>query len=414
VSQDGSTCQIAAVGALQVGDESFPNESIPQKTACSRSPQPSLAADPPGQIVLCWLGMSSRVLLGAPLVLLSVGCTLSMRAGPEVRAQPPGAVLEGRGTFTMGLGSASGERGMQLGIPLSLSGGSRLAGGDGEGTFESGLEYTSVGERFGFRAGGRIGMQLGKASGGYVGLRGGPVLMLKPPRDLHASPAITLEGLVAYGTGGDVEGGGLFGLCLSVDLDHYSGFKLNMRSGRPLRCADGGTWRGRAQLGRRRSASLGRQLASAERDRIGLSYLEDGLDEHASVPAFERLALELGEHGAPPSLIARARSAAAEEIRHARACFALAAAYLGRDVRAPSLPYVRVRRARPLLEIAHESWWDGCVGEGAAAEVVRARAAAAHDSSERRALRGIARDERDHARLAADVVAWIALRRRFD
>lgn len=350
--------------------------------------------------------MVSRVLLGAPVVLLSAGCTISMRAGPELRAQPPGAVLEGRGTFTLGLGSASGEHGTQLGIPLSLSGGSRLQGGDGEGTFESGLEYTSVGERFGFRAGGRIGTQLGKASGGYVGLRGGPVLMLKPPRDDHASPAITLEGLVAAGTGGDVEGGGLFGLCLSVDLDHYSGFKLNMPHGRPWRCADGGTWRGRARLGRRRSPLLGRELAFAERERMGLSYLEDGLDEHASVPAFERLAWELAEHGAPRLLVARARAAAAEEIRHARTCFALAAAYLGRDVRAPELPYLRVRRARPLSEIARESWWDGCIGEAGAAQVVLARATGAGDVAERRALRGIARDERGHARLAADVVVW--------
>ncbi|HEX2870560.1 MAG TPA: hypothetical protein VHP33_04875 [Polyangiaceae bacterium] len=354
--------------------------------------------------------MGSRLLLGAPLVLLSAGCTISMRAGPEVRTQPTGAVLEGRGTFTMGLGSASGEQGTQLGIPLSLSGGSRLDGGDDEGTFESGLEYASVGERFGFRAGGRIGTQMGEATGGYAGLRGGPVLMLKPPREGHAAPAITLEGLAAVGTGGDVEGGGLFGLCLSVDLDFYSKFNLGLPHGRPLRCDDGSTWRGRARLGRRRSASLGRQLASAERERIGLSYLEDGLDEHASVPAFERLALELAEHGAPRSLIARARAAAAEEIRHARTCFALAAAYLGRDVRASELPYLCVRRARPLLEIARESWWDGCVGEGAAAQVVVARAADTRDPSERRALRGIARDERGHARLAADVVTWAAQR----
>ncbi len=232
--------------------------------------------------------------------------------------------------------------------------------------------------------------------------------MLQPPREGHASPAITLEGLAAVGTGGDVQGGGLFGLCLSVDLDHYSEFKFNMAHGRPLRCDDGSTWRGQARLGRRRSASLGRELASAERERIGLSYLEDGLDEHASVPAFERLAWELAEHGAPRSLIARARAAAAQEIRHARTCFALAAAYLGRDVRASELPYVQVRRARPLSEIARESWWDGCVGEGGAAQLVLARAADTQDSAERQALRGIARDERGHARLAAQVVAWVA------
>lgn len=349
-------------------------------------------------------GMGSRVLLGLPLVLASAGCTMSLRAGPDVTRLPTGTALGGRGTLTLGLGSASGEHAVQFGIPISLSAGSRLEDGEGEGTFDSGLEYTSVGSRFGFRSSLRLGSQLGESSGAYLGLRGGPVLMLKQAREGHSSPAITLEGLAGVGLGGDIKSGGLFGACLSVDLDDYSKFKLPR--GRPLRCDDGSTWRGQARLGRRRSAALGHQLTPAEREHIGLSYLEDGLDEHASVPAFERLALELAQHRAPRPLIARARAAAGEELRHARTCFALAAAYLGRDVYAPELPYTRVRRARGLPEIASESWLDGCIGEAAAASVMQAHAAEVHDSSERQALRGIARDEQGHARLAADVVAW--------
>jgi len=350
--------------------------------------------------------MGSRVLIGVPLVLASSGCTLSMRAGPEVAALPQGAVLGGRGTAVFGIGGASGKRGTQLGIPVSLSGASRLKGGEGEGTFESGLEYTSVGERFGFRSGLRLGTQLGETNGGYVGLRGGPVLMLKQAKEGQSAPALTLDGFVGAGTGGDVEGEGLVGVCLSIDLDYYSKFNLAMPHGRPFRREDGSAWRAQAALGRRRSASLGRSLAPAERERVGLSYLEDGLDEHASVPAFERLARELAHHQAPHRLVARALAAASEEIRHARTCFALAAAYLGRDVRAPSLPDIRGRGARTLAEIARESWWDGCIGEAGAAKVVLARAADAKNVRERGALRGIAREERGHAALAADVVAW--------
>lgn len=67
--------------------------------------------------------MSSRVLLGLPLVLASSGCTLSTRVGPELRAQSTGAVLEGRGTLTAGLGTADNGQGVQLGIPISLSDG---------------------------------------------------------------------------------------------------------------------------------------------------------------------------------------------------------------------------------------------------------------------------------------------------
>ena len=331
---------------------------------------------------------------------------MSMRVGPEAAVLPTGAAIGGRGTFAFGIGSASGDQGTQLAIPISGSASARFDNGKGEGAFESGVEYTSVGSRFGFRGGVRVGSQLGQTSGGYLGIRGGPVLMLRQVKEGQTTPALTLEGLLGVGTGGDVKGGGVFGACLSFDLDFYSKFNLNLPHGRPLRHDDGSTWRATVRLGRRRSAALGQQLTPAERERVGLSYLEDGLDEHASVPAFERLALELAQHRAPHALIARARAAATEETRHARSCFALATAYLGRDVQVPNLPHTRIRRARSLLEIARESWWDGCIGEAAAANVVLARATQARDSSERQALRGIARDEQGHARLAADVVAW--------
>lgn len=330
-----------------------------------------------------------------------------LRAGPEVRAQSPGAVLEGRGTATAALGGISNGQATQFGIPLSLSSGVRFADGETEGTFESGGEFTSVGKRFGFRSSVRIATQLGTTNGGYAGVRGGPVLMLQAPRNGKAAPSITLEALAAVGTGGDIEGSGLFGACLSLDLDAYSDFKLKIPSGRPFRCEDGSTWRAHAQLGRRRSPTLGRQLCSVEREQLGLSYLEDGLDEHASVPAFERLALELAAHGAPRSLIARARAAADDELRHARTCFALATAYLGRDVAVPSLRQPQVRQARALAEIAHECLVDGCIGEAAAAQVVLERARSARAPSERHALARIASEEHGHAQLAADIVAWM-------
>lgn len=360
--------------------------------------------------MLLWPAMDSRVLLSLPLALASSGCVISARLGPEVRLQPPGAVLEGRGTVTAGLGSASGERGTQLGIPVSFSSGARLRDGGGEGTFESGLEYTSVGERFGFRSGLRLGMQLGDATGGYAGVRGGPVLMLSPVREGHGAPALTLEGLAAIGLGGTIETEALLGACLTIDLDYYSKFDFRLPSGRPFRGDDGDVWRGRARLGRRRDPSLGRALPAAERERIGLEYLEDALDEQASVPAFERLALELAVHGAPRVLVTGARAAASEELRHARICLELAAAYLGRDVTPSALAPPRLRRARPLPEITRESFWDGCVGEATAAQALLERAARASDRRERSALRRIARDEAGHARLAAHVVAWAASR----
>jgi hypothetical protein len=352
--------------------------------------------------------MSGRVLLILPIALASSGCALSARLGPEVRSQGPGAVLEGRGTVTVALGGATGGRGTQLGIPVSFSKGVRFRDGAGEGTFESGLEYTSVGERFGFRSGVRLGMQLGEATGGYLGLRGGPVLMLSRAREGQGAPALTLEGLAGIGLGGSLENEALLGACLTIDFDYYSKWDLRLPSGRPFRCDDGDVWRGKAHLGRRRSPSLGRGLPAGERERIGLDYLEDALDEHASIPAFERLALELAVHGASRVLVMRARAAAAEELRHARTCFELAAAYLGRDATLSALPLPRPRRARPRSEIARESFWDGCVGEARAAQALIERANRAGDRGERSDLYRIARDEAGHARLAADIVTWAA------
>ena len=308
------------------------------------------------------------MLLGFPLALASSGCAISARLGSEVRSQAPGAVLEGRGTLTAGFGSAEREHGTQLGIPVSFSKGARLRDGGGEGTFESGLEYSSIEERFGFRSGLRFGMQLGESTGAYLGLRGGPVLALSPAREGQGAPALTLEGLAAIGLGGTVGVQPLLGACLTLDFDYHSKFDFRLPSGRPFRCDDGAVWRGRGHLGRRRSASLGRTLTAVERERIGLEYLADALDEHASIPTFERLALELAFHGAPRALVTRARAAAAEELRHARLCLGLASAYLGRDatVSAPLSP--RLPRARPRLELARESFWDGCFGEAKAAQ----------------------------------------------
>lgn len=63
--------------------------------------------------------------------------------------------------------------------------------------------------------------------------------------------------------------------------------------------------------------------------------------EAASVPAFERLAQELEEHGAPALLVRRARRSAQEEVRHARAMEALALRH------GASIPEVVVEPFRP-------------------------------------------------------------------
>lgn len=353
--------------------------------------------------------MGVRLLLGLPIALATSGCAVGLRGGPEVRAQPGGAALEGRGTLNVSFPSTEDGSYGYLGIPLSVSGGANLSSGRAEGTFEWGVELGGFGQKYGFRGSVRRGWHLSPEGGGYVALRGGPMLVLEPP-SLYNSRAdstasLTLEAMTALSTEGDLNP--MAGLCLTLDLDAtLVSSKLNIPSGRPFRCDDGSSWRASARLGRRRSPALGRELGAAERERIGLSYLEDGLDEHASVPAFERLAQELAAHAAPRVLVARALAAAAEEVRHARTCFSLAEAYLGRDVMVPGFPTLGSVRPRDLAQVMGECLLDGCVGEAAAAEVVLERARATAEPTERRALRAIAVDERGHAQLAADIVAW--------
>lgn len=128
--------------------------------------------------------------------------------------------------------------------------------------------------------------------------------------------------------------------------------------------------------------------------------------EAASVFAFERLARELAHHGAPASLVARARLAAADEVRHARLMAEHAARYAGppRDVSAPALG------PRELEAIAEENAVEGCVRETLGALVALWQAATARDDALRQTMRAIADDELEHAALAWDVAAWITPR----
>jgi len=135
---------------------------------------------------------------------------------------------------------------------------------------------------------------------------------------------------------------------------------------------------------------LGRQLAA-------LAELEA-----ASVPAFERLALELRAHGAPAELVRRARIAMRDEVRHACVMTELAARH-GCTPRAVSVPELPVR---PLAVIARENAVEGCVREAYGALVATYQAAHAEPAL-RAAFAAIARDERRHAAFAEDVHAWI-------
>lgn len=138
-------------------------------------------------------------------------------------------------------------------------------------------------------------------------------------------------------------------------------------------------------------SELGRYFA-------GLYHLET-----AAVVAFALLERELVAHGAPRSLIERARRARAEEVHHSRIMLELAKRFGG------ALEPVRVelRPVRPLLEIALENVVEGCVRETYGAACAHFQARRATDPEVRAAMSVIATDETSHAELSADLDVWL-------
>jgi hypothetical protein len=136
---------------------------------------------------------------------------------------------------------------------------------------------------------------------------------------------------------------------------------------------------------------------------VGAHFAELARLEDASVHAFERLGRELSEAGAPARLVARARAAAQDEVRHHRVMTELARKFgaVPRRARVTSVG------PRKLEAIARENAVEGCVREAFGAVVAAFQARHAADGAVRRSMRAVARDEARHAALAFAVDRWI-------
>ncbi|HNN96393.1 MAG TPA: ferritin-like domain-containing protein, partial [Pseudomonadota bacterium] len=153
-------------------------------------------------------------------------------------------------------------------------------------------------------------------------------------------------------------------------------------------------------------------LRPAKRDRaptpsvVGQHLARCARLEAASVTAFLRLHDELAAHGAPQRLLRRIRSAARDEVRHARQTAALAEGHGARPLRSS----VRGQRLRSLFYVARENAVEGCVRETYGALVGLWQAGHAADPEIAQHLQRIAQDEIRHATLSWDVAHWIAPR----
>ena len=148
-------------------------------------------------------------------------------------------------------------------------------------------------------------------------------------------------------------------------------------------------------------------LSPSTRAALAEAWKRDGLLEHASIASFGRFALELLAVGAPPHLIEMAHQASIDEVRHARLCLGLAAAYGDAPVALGPFPFEgRVEVGSNLADIASRAVREGCVGETLAAILAAEQLARATDPAVRAALAIIAEDEARHAELAWRTVAW--------
>jgi hypothetical protein len=129
-------------------------------------------------------------------------------------------------------------------------------------------------------------------------------------------------------------------------------------------------------------------------------------DEHASVAAFARFALQLLAVGAPAVLVEGAQKAMADEIAHARACYGLASAYAGWSIGPGRLDMSDALGDLDLPALAAAAVREGCVGETLAALVAQVGAIQARDYAVRSVLKQIAVDEGRHAQLAWRFVQW--------
>lgn len=142
-------------------------------------------------------------------------------------------------------------------------------------------------------------------------------------------------------------------------------------------------------------------------DAFGAAFGALAVLETVSIAAFQRLAVDLAHLGAPSSLVDRARAAARDEVRHARAVWALARRY---GVRPPRLPRLPAHRPRTTLEVLLENAREGCVREAYGALVAHHQARHAADADVAELAASLAGDEASHAALAWDVHAALAPR----
>jgi hypothetical protein len=128
--------------------------------------------------------------------------------------------------------------------------------------------------------------------------------------------------------------------------------------------------------------------------------------EAASICAFERIARELREFGAPERLAIAADAAARDEVRHAQVMAELARSF-GAE---PGIPKIESQTLRARFAFSLDNAVEGCVRETFGALLAHCQAALARDPAVATALARIAEDETRHAELSWEIAARTTVR----
>ncbi|TNE85243.1 MAG: ferritin-like domain-containing protein [Deltaproteobacteria bacterium] len=149
------------------------------------------------------------------------------------------------------------------------------------------------------------------------------------------------------------------------------------------------------------------ELSDEERTVLREYWFRAGTEEHSSIAAFHRVALELLSLGAPADLVERATRAAQDESGHARDAFALASAYAGTAIGPSALGLgTDVSLATDLVALAVSTAREGAINECLAAYLAAERLRRATDPAVRAVLARVVEEETQHAELAWATLRW--------
>ena len=144
------------------------------------------------------------------------------------------------------------------------------------------------------------------------------------------------------------------------------------------------------------------------KDFVGKGWLNNGLEEHASVASFCKFVIQMMSVGAPPTLLSRAIQAMDDEVNHAKICFAVAKRLNNVAASPGEFPTQGILddnfNAKSILE---DTIIEACINETLAHHYDEYAAANTEDEGIRKALMTIVTEERRHGELAWDFVTWL-------